>query len=143
MPYLLFLLASALQAHELEITVALHPPAAVARAAYGGSEPVAFASYQVFAPGAASSEFQNGRTDKHGYLSVVPDGPGVWRIVVDDEEGHRAEVQFTIPDPFAGPARSGAPAASRWERALLGVSLIAAATGVLYGFKARARPRRL
>jgi nickel transport protein len=139
MPYLLLLLAAALHAHELEVTVTLHPPAAVARAAYGGSEPAAFASYQVFAPGAPSSEFQNGRTDKRGYLSVIPDGPGVWRIVVDDEEGHRREAEFTVPDPFTGSPASAPAAPNRAERALLGLSLIAAATGVLYGLKSRAR----
>ena len=62
-------------------------------------------------------------------------GPGSWRVVIDDEEGHRREIQVTIPQTFASTSLSPLPTSSRLERALLGISLIIGATGFLYGFK--------
>jgi nickel transport protein len=134
---LALLSAPAMPAHELEAAVSLAAPAVVIRAAYGGSEPVSFAKVQVFAPSAPSQEFQTGTTDRRGYFSFVPDGSGAWRVVIDDEEGHRREVPVNVPQPFEGASGSAHASGSRLERALLGVALIVGATGFLYGFKAR------
>jgi nickel transport protein len=130
-------MAGFLQGHELDATVSLSPPAVIVRAVYGGSEPVQFAKVQVFAPDSAAQEFQTGMTDRRGYFSFVPAGSGVWRVVLDDEEGHRREVAVTVPEPFEAAAAAPAGGSSRFERALLGIALILGATGVLYGFKAR------
>lgn len=125
------------QAHELEVIATLAPPAVVVRAHYGGRDPVIFAKFQVFAPGAQDAEHQNGLTDRHGAFSFVPDGPGSWRVVIDDEEGHRREITVDIPSPFDGEARQTTAAPDRWMRAFTGVSLLVGLTGFLYGFKAR------
>lgn len=130
-----------LAAHDLETAVQLAAPAVVVRAAYGGSEPVPFAKVQVYAPDSAAPEFLTGLTDRRGYFSFVPDQPGAWRIVVDDEEGHRRETRIEIPRRFDSNAAPAAPL-SRWERALIGIALIFAATGFLYGFTARRSARR-
>jgi nickel transport protein len=124
-------------AHELEAVVTLAAPAVIVRAAYGGSEPVPFAKVQVFSPASVAQEFQTGVTDRKGNFSFVPDVPGVWRVVVDDEEGHRREVEAKVPAPFEGAASVPAAQGSRLERALLGVALLLGATGFLYGYKAR------
>jgi len=124
-------------AHDLDAVVTLAAPAVIVRAAYGGSEPVQFAKVQVFAPSSATQEFQTGVTDKRGTFSFVPDGPGAWRVVVDDEEGHRREIEVTVPSPFEGVATAPTGHTSRVERALLGVALMLGATGFLYGFRAR------
>ena len=139
---LLVLPSGAMLAHELDATVSFAAPAVIVRAAYGGSEPVPFAKVQIFAPSSPSAEFQTGVTDKRGYFSFVPEGPGTWRVVVDDEEGHRREVAVAVPDPCqgnAGPSTNGSTA-GRFERALFGVALIFGGTGFLYGFTARRRP---
>jgi nickel transport protein len=127
-------------AHDLEAVVTLAAPAVIVRAAYGGSEPVQFAKVQVFAP-AATQEFQTGVTDRRGCFSFVPDGPGAWRVMVDDEEGHKREIEVKVPSPFEGVAHTPAEPGSRVERALLGVALMVGATGFLYGFKARRESR--
>ena len=123
-----------LAAHDLETTVTLAAPAVIVRATYGGAEPVAFANIKVLAPGA--QEFQNARTDRRGYFSFVPDSGGDWRVIVDDEEGHRAEAAVKVPQPF-GAAAPPEARASRLERAALGLAVIFGLTGFWYGFKKR------
>jgi nickel transport protein len=128
---------SGVSAHELEVAVHLAAPAVIVHAAYAGTDPVAFAKVQVFAPASPSQEFQTGVTDRRGYFSFVPAGSGAWRVVVDDEEGHRTEVSASVPQPFNSNSVPLARSSSRLERAALGIALIIGATGFLYGFKAR------
>jgi len=138
-PLFLLLLPALLAAHDLTSTVTLAAPAVIVRSVYGGSEPVAFAKVQVFAPGAGPTQHQAGSTDRRGMFSFVPDGPGVWRVVVDDEEGHRADSAVDVPSNFTAAAATVSTQPSRLERALLGLALMIGATGFLYGFKARKR----
>ena len=137
------LLAVNLAGHELEATVSLAAPAVVIRAAYAGSEPVPFAKVQVFTPSSPPQEFQAGVTDRRGYFSFVPDGPGAWRVIIDDEEGHRREVPVTVPDPFRSSVPPPGTSTSRLERAVLGLAILLGATGFLYGFKVRRASGRL
>ncbi|MBL8228147.1 MAG: hypothetical protein JNL98_06705 [Bryobacterales bacterium] len=124
-------------AHDLDATVTLAAPSVIVRAVYGGTEPVAFAKVQVFSPSQSEQEYQTGMTDRRGYFSFVPEGGGTWRVVLDDEEGHRKEIAITVPEPFQSTsAVTAAGSAPRWERALLGVALIFGATGLIYGYKA-------
>lgn len=140
---LLTLLPARVLAHELETSVKLAAPAVILRVTYAGTDPVPFAKVQVFAPGTDSVEFQAGRTDRRGHFSFVPEPPGAWRVVVDDEEGHRREVAVTVPDSFRAGAAVPAPgsAGSRWERALAGLALIAGGTGALYWYLKARGPR--
>jgi nickel transport protein len=123
-------------AHDLEASVTLSAPAVIVRASYGGSDPVAFAKVQVFAP-SNSNEYQTGVTDRRGYFSFVPDDGGTWKVVVDDEEGHRREVVVEVPRELPAGAVAGSGGASRVERGLLGLALIFGLTGFWYGWKAR------
>lgn len=133
----LLVLVGSAWAHDIEAVVRLAAPAVIVKVAYAGSEPVAFAKVQVFAPGGGKAEFQTGMTDKHGNFSFVPDGAGDWRVVVDDEEGHRREVAVTVPEPFSAGVEVVPGQVSRFERALVGIALILGATGVWYGLKVR------
>jgi nickel transport protein len=131
------LLPSVARSHDLDASVTLVAPAVVIRAAYGGSDPVPFAKVQIFSPFSSEEEFQTAVTDRRGYFSFVPAGPGSWRVVIDDEEGHRRDIQVIIPQNFGSTSASPSASTSRLERALMGISLIFGATGFLYGFKAR------
>lgn len=123
-------------AHELDVAVQLSAPAAILHATYANSDPASFAKIQVFTP--AKQEFQAGNTDRRGYFGFVPEGPGEWHVIVDDEMGHRKDVAITVPDPFTnGTPTPASPAGNRLERALLGIALLIGATGFWYGFKAR------
>ena len=128
----------AANAHELDVVVRMAPPAVVLQATYGGTEPVPFAKVQVYSAADAKAEYQTGLTDKKGAFSFVPDSGGEWKIIIDDETGHRREVAVSVPVQFeAGDAQTVSSGAARWERALLGVALIVGLTGFWYGWKAR------
>lgn len=130
-------LAPSAAAHELALAVRLASPAVVVRAAYGGTEPLPFAKVQVFA--AAGKAFQSGVTDTHGQFAFVPDAAGDWRLVVDDETGHRAEIKIPVSEAFlAGTSgEPGTTTGSRGERALTGIALILGIAGLLYGYRSR------
>lgn len=136
-------LAPALAAHDLDAAITLAAPAVVIRASYGGSEPVVFANVRVFAPDSPAAEFQTAVTDRRGAFSFVPNSGGDWRVIVDDDEGHRRELTISVPWPFESNGAPPSPPASRLERALLGISLLIGATGFLYGIKARRNSGRL
>ncbi|HNY42225.1 MAG TPA: hypothetical protein PKJ41_17610 [Bryobacteraceae bacterium] len=127
-----------LSAHDLAIQTTLAPPAVVARALYGASEPVAFAKVTIHAPGAISSVYQSGNADAQGYFCFRPSSPGDWRITADDELGHVQQATIHIPGPFTATAQPPAAASSsRLERAALGLALIVGLAGFWYGFRAR------
>lgn len=136
------LLLPGLAAHELEASITLAAPVVVIRCAYGGSEPVVFAKVRVVTPDSPPLEFQTAVTDRRGHFSFVPEGPGDWRVIVDDEVGHRREMTINVPQSFQSNGASFTAPTSRLERALLGLSLLIGATGFLYGFKARRHPSR-
>jgi nickel transport protein len=115
----------------------LAAPAVVLRAAYAGTEGVPYAKVQVFSPAGGTREYLAGRTDALGNFAFVPNGSGVWRMVVDDEVGHRTEASITVPEPFEAAPGATPAAPSRVERLLTGLALFAGATGVLYGYRAR------
>ena len=123
--------------HDIEAAVQMAAPAVIVKVAYAGSEPVSFAKVQVFAPGGGAAEYQTGMTDKRGNFSFVPDGAGEWKVVVDDEEGHRREVGIPVPERFGAGVVVGQGSVSRLERALVGIALILGATGIWYGVKSR------
>jgi nickel transport protein len=142
----LFLVSAlAAVAHDLEIRPILAPPAVIVAAAYAGTEPVPFAKVQIFSPADAAHEFQAGNTDKTGKFSFVPDRGGAWRVVIDDEIGHRQETSVQIPESFAGSATGAAKStasggASRIERAITGIAILLGLTGLWYGRSRHHRP---
>ena len=127
-----------LLAHDIEMSIRLTAPAVITRAAYAGRDPVSFAEVAVHQPG-SETEYQTGRTDLNGYFSFVPDGPGPWRIIVDDELGHRIEKTVEVPSSFESGGEAGASGFSVTQKALIGLALIIGITGLLYGYKARSQ----
>ncbi|MCX6591561.1 MAG: hypothetical protein NTZ56_08560 [Acidobacteria bacterium] len=133
---LLVLAGLAASAHDLVLTAERTGAAIVVRAAYAGTEPCPFASTEIFSPAGPKAEHQNGRTDRTGRFAFLPDQPGNWRVVVDDELGHR--VELTIPvNEAASLAVSGAQPV--WQKAITGAALILGLMGGWYGWKMRAR----
>jgi nickel transport protein len=137
-------LAGSLAAHGLDIEVRRHAPAIVLKAAYSGSEPVAFAVVKIYAPGTSPVAYQSGNADASGRFAFVPDREGEWRAVVDDELGHREECRISVGLEFieAGAVDPGEAASASlplWVRAAVGLALIFGASGILYGLKARRR----
>jgi nickel transport protein len=101
---------------------------------YSTGETMAYQEARIYSPNDDKASFQSGRTDEFGRVAFVPDISGDWRVVVHDEEGHRAEAVVAITREFLEDAASGSsPAAAEssiprgfelFLRAMLGVSIL-------------------
>jgi len=108
----------------------------VITAEYDTGDPISYAMVKISAPGAKLT-FQSGRTDRNGRFCFFPDMPGEWKVVVDDEMGHRLEVPVSVneamklkTDEQAG--RSARSSLSKYDRALMGICIIFGISGVLF-----------
>lgn len=135
---LLLAASGMLAAHDLTVQASLAAPVVVTRAVYGESEAATFIKVEVFSPVVPAEAYQSGQTDRQGYFAFRPDSSGAWRVIVDDEIGHRGEKIVMVPEPFAASSGGSLPlGVSRWERAGLGVALLLGLTGIVYGMRAR------
>jgi nickel transport protein len=99
---------------------------------YSTGETMSYLEAKVFSPRDEKFAFQSGRTDEAGRFAFTPDAPGLWRLVVRDEEGHLAEAGVEVTPEFlaggetaAAVSGSGAPEGTGVAlNAALGVSLI-------------------
>ena len=129
--------AGALFGHDLGVGTRVAGEAVLVTAVYGGSEPAVFCQVSIFSPGKAESEFQTGRTDARGRFAFLPDGPGTWRVVVDDEMGHRQTATVEWSGAGGGePAAAGQPA---WQKALTGGAVLLGLTGMWLWWRVRER----
>jgi nickel transport protein len=137
--WLLFAAVAALapgapRAHEVLHEVERNRAVAL-RAYFSDGDVLAHAQYQVYSPGDPGNPFQEGRTDRDGWLAFVPATPGAWRVKVVDETGHG--LHFVVEAPpasAAGVASRGAAPASAAPfvlRPVIGLAAIAAVFGVL------------
>ena len=105
---------------------------------YDTGEPMSYARVKISAPGAKIT-FQSGRTDRNGQFCFFPDTLGEWKVVVDDEIGHRLEVKAPVDETMnlktdldTGRSESNL---ARYEKALMGISIIFGFFGCLLGWK--------
>jgi nickel transport protein len=132
LPLIIFLPPTCIYAHGVRGEV--NEGGVVVSAEYDNGEPMSYARVKVSAP-CAKLLFQSGRTDRNGRFCFFPDTPGDWKVVVDDEMGHRLEVMVPVnetkrlkTDEKANSAKSHLP---RWEKALMGVAVIFGIFGIL------------
>lgn len=126
-----------LYAHSVKGTVEKGGIAVTAK--YDTGEAMSYARVKILAPGTRLT-FQSGRTDKNGRFCFFPDGQGNWEMIVDDEMGHRLEVIVPVDEvkelkknqQTGGSAESSL---SRYERALMGISIIFGVFGTILGWK--------
>jgi nickel transport protein len=67
----------------------------VVLAQYDTGEPMSYAKVEIYAPD-SQAKFQTGRTDRNGKFSFIPDVPGEWKVIVDDEMDHRLIVVIPV-----------------------------------------------
>lgn len=108
---LLLLAAPAARAHEVVLQVE-RGRAVAARAVETDGEPLAGAGYQVWSPADPVTPWQEGTTDRDGWLSFVPRTAGRWRVKVVEAGGHGLDttVEVTaasVARPAPGPAAPG------------------------------------
>lgn len=140
--------AAHLPAHDLQTKVEIEPPFVVISASYEGTEAASFIAVTVHAPASASVKadaFQTGRTDYEGQFVFLPTGPGDWRVLLDDEMGHRVELVANVASGNSAETAAASPSAESGgrgtgERLLVGLSILFGAAGLLYGWLSR-RPK--
>ena len=113
----------------------------VVSAMYDTGEAMDYAKVTILAPD-ANLKFQSGRTDRNGRFCFFPDVSGDWKVVVDDEMGHRLEVHITVDEAMAfraNPENTNARPGflTQCEKAVMGVSIIFGISGILFWWKGK------
>ncbi|WP_320169517.1 hypothetical protein [Maridesulfovibrio sp.] len=115
-------------AHGVSYEIIDTTPAISFKSGFSSGEPIAYGEVTIYSPDDREVEFQNGRTDKNGVFSFMPDRPGVWKIEVLGGMGHKLMFDVDVLPQNEKAERkiitSGKPPASRTISAVLGVSLL-------------------
>lgn len=121
------------QAHALLAEQVQQSHAITVRFAYSGGDKAAYTAVEVYSPADAAVEYQNGRADKNGTFSFVPNASGEWLVVMSDGMGHKVRFPVLVALEEGKAGQQAAPVAeasifsgSVLLRVLLGISLFAA-----------------
>lgn len=136
---MLFLLPQLGSAHGTEGTIERGGLVVVAK--YAGGEVMSHAKVSITSP-ASEKPFQSGSTDHNGKFAFVPDVPGEWRFVADDEMGHRLSMMVEVDENSLARSTSTlpqAPAGSKdmTSRALFGVALFLLAASLIFWWQGK------
>jgi len=119
----------------------------LAEAEYDDGEPMSYALVEVFSL-KENLPFQTGRTDRNGRFLFLPDTPGDWRVVVNDEMGHRIVLKTRIDKNIDKNInlnknqdqtdKTGyAGFLSRYEKILTGIAIIFGMFGFFFWWKGK------
>ena len=113
----------------------------VVTAVYDSGESMSYAKVKISAPGAKIT-FQSGRTDRNGRFCFFPDAPGDWEVAVDDEMGHRLELKVPVNETMTlqtneQRGEAGQASLSRYQKALMGISIIFGISGIFFWRRGR------
>lgn len=97
--------------------------------AYSDGELMSYCEAKIYSPSDNKIAFQTMRTDELGRAAFTPNQTGEWRVIVNDNQGHRSEAKINIEnldnlENVNLNLNSQAPAQEIYIRALLGVSLL-------------------
>jgi nickel transport protein len=110
------------------------------RALFADGRGLARARYQVFSPAEPGIPWQEGETDRDGWLAFVPDAPGRWRVKVVDASGHGLDVGVDV-EASAARAAPSPGAAAAFLRPALGAVVAAAVFAALIAWRRRGAAR--
>ena len=96
---LILLAAATALAHGIGYRISDRKPVSLSFS-YSTGETMSYLDTRVYAPKDEKFAFQSGRTDEAGRFAFTPDAPGLWRVVVRDEEGHMAEAKVDVTEDF-------------------------------------------
>ena len=135
----IFLLPTVIYAHG--VSGKIDAGGIVVTAVYDSGESMSYAKVKISAPGAKIT-FQSGRTDRNGRFSFFPDTPGDWKVVVDDEMGHLLELNVPVDETLVFQdnqqrGETGESSPSRYDKALMGISIIFGISGIFFWWKGR------
>ncbi len=110
---------------------------------YAKDDPASYSEYELFGPG-DKEPHQIGRTDKNGFLSFLPDRPGVWKVKVWGESSHGyhgTAIDVQVDSSFQMVSFSK-PLIATHTKLLVGASLIFGLFGIYALWKSRKRESR-
>ncbi len=97
---------------------------------YHSGDPMNFCQVKIYSPASHDKIYQEGRTDKMGRFSFHPNQKGKWKIVVDDEMGHRLD--FIVPvNKEHSPSKIEQEHIPKWMSALMGLAIIFGLFGLI------------
>ncbi len=102
------------RAHGVVAQVERSDAAVAVRLRYHDGPPLAGATYVVQSPRGGDAPFDEGKTDRHGWVAFTPDVAGKWTVRIADATGHGKTVEVdvgSVPTVAAEtPSTAGAPA---------------------------------
>lgn len=110
---------------------------------YEGDNPASYAGYEIFGPGDTINH-QNGRSDKNGFVSFLPDRPGKWKIKVSDESDHGihgVNVEIDVNEGLFLESYKK-PLVATYTRMFIGAGLILGIFGIWAILRLRAERRK-
>ncbi len=117
------------RAHGVSYELLESPKTITFKTVFSSGEPISYGEVLIYSPENSEVEYQNGRTDKLGQFSFLPDKNGKWKIEVNGGMGHKIIFDVVIADLSGGniievqnkpsPLKS-----SLYMRIALGISLI-------------------
>ncbi len=142
--WILIILTPALFAHDLQTKLRQDGRFILLEASYEGEDAASYLAVRVHAPDdgqTAADAFQTGRTDRSGRFVFLPSRPGLWKITVDDEMGHRVSQEITVADA-ASPstttnADQDAGGRTNSDKLVIGLSVLFGITGMLMAWMSR------
>lgn len=132
-----FFYAAACLAHGVSYEMIDTSPAISFKSGFSSGEPIAYGEVLIYSPADSEVEYQNGRTDRNGVFTFLPDRAGIWKVEVDGGLGHKLMFDVTVSEPSAenrnGVNVAGMGHSSQAVNAALGLSLLLnVALGALY-----------
>ncbi len=135
----LFLFPSILYAHGVRGRIGKGGIVVIAE--YDTGEPMSYAKVVITAPD-KKMPFQIGRTDRNGRFCFFPDTPGKWKVVISDGMGHQLQLIVPINKKMEISSKyykknTLLNGMSKFQRAIIGLSLIFGISGIFMGWKSR------
>lgn len=129
MTMLLFLIYSGVEAHSIHYRV--ENKGISVRVFYAEDDPASYSSYEIFGPG-DKIPHQKGRTDKNGFVSLLPDRKGKWVINVYGESEHGMHGVQVVVDVNENLFMESfkKPLVATYTKAFVGISFLLALFGL-------------
>ncbi|MBQ8692229.1 MAG: hypothetical protein IJ520_03700, partial [Synergistaceae bacterium] len=91
---------------------------------YSDGELMSYCEAKIYSPLDDKIAFQTMRTDELGRVAFVPNQQGQWRVIVSDNQGHRAEAKINVNNLNLNNNNNLISQQDIYIRAVLGVSLL-------------------
>lgn len=119
-----------LHAHTIHYEV--QPKGISVKIFYTQSDPASYSEYEVYGP-EDKEPYQIGRTNRAGFLSFLPDRPGIWKIKVLGESSHGFHgITFEVKVDKAFDLESfEKPLVAKHTKVIVGVSIIFGLFGII------------